>query len=87
MRAGRRTACGTRGRAGVSTAVGAAVLVALATGCSHHDGAATGTGPAATATSPAPAGTPSGYAEMEKKVHAAESAANAADRDAASDGK
>lgn len=54
-----------------------ALLAALTTGCAHHTGAA----PAA----PAPSGTPSGYAQMQQKVNAAESAAAAADRDATSD--
>ncbi|MFF7127911.1 hypothetical protein [Streptomyces sp. NPDC008240] len=50
------------------------LLAALAVGCSGHDGA-----------SPkAPAATPSGYSQMQQKVNAAESAAAAADRDAAS---
>ncbi|MEV6114866.1 hypothetical protein AB0L59_20705 [Streptomyces sp. NPDC052109] len=53
-----------------------ALLMALTAGCAHHDGAAPSTPPAS--------GTPSGYAEMQKKVNAAESAAAAADRDAAS---
>ncbi|AKJ10758.1 hypothetical protein ABB07_12255 [Streptomyces incarnatus] len=53
-----------------------ALLVALTAGCAHHDGAS----PKA----PAGSGTPSGYAEMQKKVNAAESAAAAADRDATS---
>ncbi|MFS4094299.1 hypothetical protein [Streptomyces sp. AF1A] len=55
-----------------------ALLVALTAGCAHHDGSS----PKA----PAPSGTPSGYADMLKKVNAAESAAAAADRDAAADG-
>ncbi|MGW3147727.1 MULTISPECIES: hypothetical protein [Streptomyces] len=50
------------------------LLAALAVGCSGHDGA-----------SPkAPAATPSGYSQMQQKVDAAESAAAAADQDAAS---
>ncbi|MFF3914592.1 hypothetical protein ACFYZB_14045 [Streptomyces sp. NPDC001852] len=57
-----------------------ALLVALTAGCAHHDGASPATPPA----SGAPTGTPSGYAEMQKKVNAAESAAAAADRDATS---
>jgi hypothetical protein len=55
-----------------------ALLVAFTAGCAHHDGAS----PKA----PAASGTPSGYADMLKKVNAAESAAAAADRDAAADG-
>ncbi|MEU6776260.1 hypothetical protein [Streptomyces sp. NPDC046759] len=54
-----------------------ALLVALTAGCAHHDGASPKTPPAS--------GTPSGYAQMQKKVDAAQSAAAAADRDAASD--
>jgi hypothetical protein len=55
------------------------LLAALTAGCAHHD--------AASPKTPAVSGTPapSGYAEMRKKVDAAESAAAAADRDAASD--
>ncbi|MGW4562766.1 hypothetical protein ACWEN3_10270 [Streptomyces sp. NPDC004561] len=73
-----------RGPALAVTAV--AVLVSLTSGCAHRDGASPGAAPATASTSPAPAGTPSGYADMEKKVNAAESAAAAADRDAAGDG-
>jgi outer membrane murein-binding lipoprotein Lpp len=65
-----------RARRAVLPAV--ALLVALTAGCAHHDGASPKT--------PSASGTPSGYAEMEKKVNAAESAAAAADRDAARDG-
>ncbi|MEV0183397.1 hypothetical protein AB0I54_29490 [Streptomyces sp. NPDC050625] len=57
------------------SAVLIALLAALAVGCSGHDGA----GPKA------PTATPSGYSQMRQKVDAAESAAAAADRDAASD--
>ncbi|MEV6054154.1 hypothetical protein [Streptomyces sp. NPDC052107] len=64
-----------RARRAVLPAV--ALLVALTAGCAHHDGASP--------TTPAVSGTPSGYAEMQKKVNAAESAAASADRDAASD--
>jgi hypothetical protein len=58
-----------------------ALLVTLTAGCAHHDGGSPGT-PAVSGT---PAAAPSGYAEMQKKVDAAESAAAAADRDATSD--
>jgi hypothetical protein len=65
-----------------------ALVVALSAGCAHHDGvsrraapdAASATGPSA----PAPSGGAARLAEMQKKVNAAESAAAAADRDAAS---
>jgi outer membrane murein-binding lipoprotein Lpp len=50
------------------------LLVALTAGCSHHDGASATTTPTSVP--------PSGYAEMQKKVDAAESDAAAADRDA-----
>ncbi|WP_432028374.1 hypothetical protein [Streptomyces sp. 1222.5] len=56
----------------VTTAV---LLVTLTAGCTHRDGASP---------DPAPTGAPSGYADMKKKVDAAESAAAAADRDATS---
>ncbi|MCF3131157.1 hypothetical protein [Streptomyces olivochromogenes] len=55
-------------------AVSAVLLAALAVGCSGHDGASSKT----------PAATPSGYSQMQQKVNSAESAAAAADRDAAS---
>ncbi|WNM30297.1 hypothetical protein RKE30_07700 [Streptomyces sp. Li-HN-5-11] len=62
-----------------------ALLVALTAGCARHDGAPAKAAPsAAPSGAAAAAGTPSGYAEMQKKVDAAESAAAAADRDAAS---
>ncbi|MFG2604683.1 hypothetical protein ACGFT2_14190 [Streptomyces sp. NPDC048514] len=57
----------------------AAVLAALVTGCADQDGVSA---PPASGASTAPSGTPSGYADMKKKVDAAESAAAAADRDA-----
>lgn len=57
------------------TAISIALLAALAVGCSGHDGASPKTS----------AATPSGYSQMQQKVDAAESAAAAADRDAASD--
>ncbi|MEU6508489.1 MULTISPECIES: hypothetical protein [unclassified Streptomyces] len=53
-----------------------ALLVALTAGCAHHD--------SASPKAPAPSGTPSGYAQMQQKVNAAESAAAAADSDAKS---
>ncbi|KUN80312.1 hypothetical protein AQJ66_26595 [Streptomyces bungoensis] len=56
-----------------------ALLAALTAGCAPHDG------PSAGATPGKVSPTPSGYAEMLKKVDAAQSAAAAADRDAASD--
>jgi hypothetical protein len=62
----------------------AALLVALTAGCARHDGAPAKAAPSGGPSASAPAGTPSGYAEMQKKVDAAESAAAAADRDAAS---
>ncbi|MEU6240161.1 hypothetical protein [Streptomyces sp. NPDC047024] len=57
-------------------------LAALATGCGHDDAATT---PGAGGSPAAATSAPSGYADMEKKVDAAESAAAAADRDATSD--
>ncbi|MFJ9821503.1 hypothetical protein ACIRU3_40900 [Streptomyces sp. NPDC101151] len=65
-----------RVRSAAVPAVLLASLAVLAVGCSGRDGA-----------SPkAPAPTPSsGYSHMQQKVDAAESAAAAADRDAASD--
>ncbi|MEU8970405.1 hypothetical protein AB0D11_14175 [Streptomyces monashensis] len=66
----------------VCAAAAVAGLVALTTGCAHQDGAAP-----ASSSSAAPsgsAGAASGYADMKKKVDAAESAAAAADRDASS---
>ncbi|MDX2595243.1 MULTISPECIES: hypothetical protein [Streptomyces] len=75
-----------RARAGWAALSAAALLVTLVAGCAHHDGAApkapTSSTPSASASLP---GTSSGYAEMRKKVDAAESAAAAADRDAADD--
>ncbi|MGW3208176.1 hypothetical protein [Streptomyces sp. NPDC001135] len=59
-----------------------ALVVALGAGCAHHDGASPKTTPDA-ASATAPSGGPSRLAEMQKKVNAAESAAAAADRDAA----
>ncbi|MFD8809786.1 hypothetical protein ACFVZ6_30060, partial [Streptomyces sp. NPDC059597] len=61
----------------VAAAVLLTALAVLATGCGHDDAATTpGTGsPSATATA-----TPSGYADMKKKVDAAESAAAAGGR-------
>ncbi|MFB7509421.1 hypothetical protein [Streptomyces broussonetiae] len=53
-----------------------ALLVALTAGCAHHTGASSG--------APAPSATPSGYAQMQQKVNAAQSAAAAADQDATS---
>ncbi|WP_405552752.1 hypothetical protein [Streptomyces sp. NBC_01171] len=61
-----------RGPWRAAAAVTLAALAALTTACGH-DKAAT------------PSSTPSGYADMKKKVDAAESAAAAADRDARSD--
>ncbi|MGW5197231.1 hypothetical protein [Streptomyces spiralis] len=66
-------------------AVSAALLVGLATGCAGHAGTAPKATPSGTASSAAPSGSPSGYADMKKKVDAAESAVAAADRDAAGD--
>ncbi|MFF7972266.1 hypothetical protein [Streptomyces sp. NPDC007905] len=54
-----------------------ALLVALGAGCAPHGDASP--------RPPSGSGTPSGYAEMQKKVNAAQSAAAAADRDAAGD--
>lgn len=75
--------CAAGAAAGLLTAL-------LATGCGRHDGAAT-PAPATSPTASAPAG-PGGsagsggdYERMRQKVDAAESAAAAADRDAASD--
>ncbi|MFI1162895.1 hypothetical protein ACH4UM_04595 [Streptomyces sp. NPDC020801] len=73
----------------MTAAVTVALLAALTTGCARHNGtastAAPSTAPSTTAPSAtAPAGAPSGYADMEKKVNAAESAAAAADSDATS---
>ncbi|MEU2928793.1 hypothetical protein ABZ636_27655 [Streptomyces sp. NPDC007251] len=65
-----------RARRAAAALPAVALLAALTAGCAHHDAAAPKTRPAS--------GTPSGYAEMQKKVDAAESAAAAADRDAAS---
>ncbi|MFF7755411.1 hypothetical protein ACFZCP_40775 [Streptomyces sp. NPDC007971] len=59
-----------------------ALLVALTAGCARNDGDSPKSAPGTASSSMSPAGTPSGYAEMEKKVNAAESAAAAADRDA-----
>ncbi|MER7916292.1 MULTISPECIES: hypothetical protein [unclassified Streptomyces] len=73
-----------RGRWPVRAAGVAAVLVALTTGCSHQDGAASPKAPGASPSAPAATGAPSGYGEMEHKLDAAESAAAAADRDATS---
>ncbi|MEV7691267.1 hypothetical protein ACFW1F_22950 [Streptomyces bungoensis] len=64
---------------GVPALPALAVLVALTAGCAPHDG------PSARATPGQASPTPSGYGEMLKKVDAAESAAAAADRDAADD--
>lgn len=55
-----------------AAAVTLAALAALTTACGHDDAAT-------------PSSTPSGYADMKQKVDAAESAASAADRDAAGD--
>ncbi|GGX84803.1 hypothetical protein [Streptomyces anandii] len=90
-----------RARWAAGTAASVSLLVALTAGCAHHTGtpaeaasSSTGTtgttGTAGTAgtgasSAPAPGATPSGYADMEKKVDAAESAAAAADKDATSD--
>ncbi|ARP72383.1 hypothetical protein LK07_24425 [Streptomyces pluripotens] len=63
----------------------AAVLMAVTTGCGWHHDASSDATPGPASSSAAPSGTPSGYAQMEKKVDAAESAAAAADRDAAAD--
>ncbi|MFI5974209.1 hypothetical protein [Streptomyces sp. NPDC051452] len=68
-----------RTRRPVPALAAAAVLAALVTGCAHQDGASSHP---ASGASTAPSGTPSGYAEMKRKVDAAESAAAAADRDA-----
>ncbi|MFD8673827.1 hypothetical protein ACFV1A_12175 [Streptomyces seoulensis] len=64
-----------RGSRRAAAAVTLAALAALTTGCGHDDAATPSSGTA----------TPSGYADMKKKVDAAESAAAAADRDATSD--
>ncbi|MFF9361896.1 hypothetical protein [Streptomyces griseoluteus] len=61
-----------RGLRRATAAVTLAAVAALTTACGH-DGAAT------------PSSTPSGYADMKQKVDAAQSAAAAADRDAAGD--
>lgn len=63
-----------RGSRRAAAAVTLAALAALITGCGHDDAA-----------TPSSTATPSGYADMKKKVDAAESAAAAADRDATSD--
>jgi hypothetical protein len=60
----------------------AALAALLLTGCGSHGGAAGGPG-AAGSTSPAPA--PSELAHMQKLVDDADSAASAADSDAAAD--
>ncbi|MEU2711464.1 hypothetical protein [Streptomyces sp. NPDC007205] len=59
-----------------------ALVVVLGAGCAHHDGASPKATPDA-ASGTAPSAGPSQLAEMQKKVNAAESAAAAADRDAA----
>ncbi|MEU6423886.1 hypothetical protein [Streptomyces spiralis] len=76
-------------RAWRTAVAAAALLVGLTAGCAGHAGTAPKGAPSATpsasSSGSAPAGAPSGYADMEKKVDAAESAVAAADRDAASD--
>ncbi|MFD8370182.1 hypothetical protein ACFV2Z_05290 [Streptomyces sp. NPDC059688] len=74
---GRRREAGelTRARRRLPAVPAAVLLVTLMAGCAHQDGASPDT---------TPTGTPSGYADMRKKVDAAESAAAAADRDARS---
>lgn len=64
------------------------VCAALTTACVGHTGAADGGGQPATATvtvTPAPSGTGPGIAELTRIVDAAQSAAAAADSDAAKD--
>ncbi|MEU6575310.1 hypothetical protein [Streptomyces sp. NPDC046805] len=74
----------------VCAAVAAALVLGAAgftAGCAEDRGPAAApsvTSPAATPSAASPA-TPSGYAEMEKKVAAAESAVGQADKDAAED--
>jgi hypothetical protein len=65
--------------------VAAALLVGLTTGCAGHAGTAPKARPSGSASSAAPSGPPPGYADVKKKVDAAESAGAAADREAASD--
>ncbi|MFF9407109.1 hypothetical protein ACF1B0_16515 [Streptomyces anandii] len=84
-----------RARWAAGTAASVSLLVALTAGCAHHTGTpaeaassstgTTGTTGTGASSAPAPGATPSGYADMEKKVDAAESAAAAADKDATSD--
>ncbi|AOR36560.1 hypothetical protein BFF78_40785 [Streptomyces fodineus] len=69
-------------RRSVGTATAVAALVALTAGCGHHDGASPKASPDAVSAT-APSAGPSQLAQMQKKVDAAESAAAAADRDAA----
>lgn len=58
------------------------LLVGLTAGCARDHGAAAAT-PASSAT---PSVAPSGFADVQKKVAAAQSALTQADRDAAQDG-
>ncbi|MBO4253411.1 hypothetical protein [Streptomyces griseorubiginosus] len=58
-------------------AAAVALLAGLTTACAHDDGS--------TGTPQKAAATPSGYAEMQQKVSAAESALARADKDAAQD--
>ncbi|WP_157857900.1 hypothetical protein [Streptomyces durhamensis] len=60
----------------------AALAMALTVGCAHHGGAAPKATPGA-ASATAPSAGSAQLAQMRKKVDAAESAAAAADRDAA----
>ncbi|MEU6401189.1 hypothetical protein [Streptomyces sp. NPDC046985] len=72
----------------IAAGAAAAVLAALlSAGCAHQDGAGKSAPPASSASpeQSAPSGSGQGYADMQKKVDAAESAASAADKDAASD--
>ncbi|KUN09150.1 hypothetical protein AQI95_04670 [Streptomyces yokosukanensis] len=64
------------------TATAVAALVAVTAGCAHHDGASS-KAPTGAASATAPSAGPSQLAQMQKKLDAAESAAAAADRDAA----
>ncbi|MES4888956.1 hypothetical protein [Streptomyces sp. NPDC096012] len=71
-----------RPRRPAAAAAVATALVALTAGCTGQGGASSHPAPGSPSAT-APAGTPTGYADMRKKVDAAESAAAAADRDAA----
>ncbi|MER6032231.1 hypothetical protein [Streptomyces sp. NPDC001851] len=78
-------------RRSLTLAAATVLVVGLGAGCAHHDGAspkatpdaASSTVPPDAASTTAPSAGPSQLAEMRKKVNAAESAAAAADRDAA----